>query len=324
MKTVQLLFEEIQHAHTLQPLWEALADTNEVNIQVGNIPIEGADVYVVPVDTMINLFPESLYDKIVWIDHGLGRNKPNVPFDFMTKIKLNLVESDWTKQHILDNIAIEQLPWRKGGASFTTDNIVTVGYPNNDELWRTKDSVNWSMPEHPTILYAPTWSLDPPTDKLKWEGRNRGNSIVTGQTVVQTALSYANTLFVKEHELGFHLDVPVAANCIFANPLNSCTTLLKMADILITDCSSVAVEFAILDRPIIEIVDNLHETLLLDIGIQTTAENLGSAIELAMSEPSLHSDKRDKWVKRTNYICDSNSSVRAAEAILKLLASNPL
>jgi len=88
--------------------------------------------------------------------------------------------------------------------------------------------------------------------------------------------------------------------------------LLEAADIMLTDTSSVAYEFLPLDRSII----TYRATARVDKGINITqADELGTAIQRSIDQPSEFSDKRHDYLAQLHPHNDGQSASRVVAAI---------
>ncbi len=94
--------------------------------------------------------------------------------------------------------------------------------------------------------------------------------------------------------------------------------LLQAATLLITDTSSVAYEFLILDRPII----TYRAAVRADKGIDIdTAGALPAAIERALSRPEEQSAQRQRYLAELHPYRDKDSADRVISAIENVLDS---
>tara|TARA_R110000824_G_scaffold30868_7_gene101026 strand:+ start:1474 stop:2400 length:927 start_codon:yes stop_codon:yes gene_type:complete len=253
--------------------------------------------------------------KTIWLRHDVNPTKGGTPFDSQTKLLNNLVESEWQKDRMLEGLARSDWTgtrYRSGNATWPEDdNITVVGFPTNDKLFAyeslpTTDNLN--------ILYAPTWtSARAPTVTNGWNENGRGNFNVVGRQVIKTLTKYGNVKY-KNHPEPSSIPLPVRnVTRIDANiPL---AKEMLVTDLLVTDSSSVAYEFAILDRPIIQITDGMHPELFTDVGVQTTADLLDDLLQSDFAEGIDNNNNRDKWVDRTNVKRDSGATRRAVDTI---------
>lgn len=137
-----------------------------------------------------------------------------------------------------------------------TSKIITTGYPRTDKLFAFSDSevVNLKRRLHlPTdrkiILYAPTWRV-----------RNRFDMMLDLDKM-KNMLSEKYVLLIRLHHLAASgYIVPEDKNFIFDFTLYQCIEdLYNIADILITDYSSVMFDYALLNKPMIFYVYDIEE-----------------------------------------------------------------
>lgn len=91
---------------------------------------------------------------------------------------------------------------------------------------------------------------------------------------------------------------------------------MQAADVLVTDTSSVAYEFLLLDRPII----TYNAIARIDKGINITSPaELGSAIEKSLADPQEYSSNRQYYLNEIHPYQDGESSIRIIDRIGKVL-----
>lgn len=91
---------------------------------------------------------------------------------------------------------------------------------------------------------------------------------------------------------------------------------MQAADLLVTDTSSVAYEFLLLDRPII----TYNAIARIDKGINITSPaELGSAIETSLADPQEYSSNRQYYLNEIHPYQDGESSIRIIDRIEKVL-----
>ena len=232
--------------------------------------------------------------------------------------------------------------------------LIDVGYPKSDALLQGKFDRTAVLSElgldagRETILFAPAW--DP------------GGSLRSfGEEVIEQLLAVGNTnVIVKLHPVS-HTPESSASYEFYTGGVNwkerfrkyednprfrhvtafQVDPLLVAADLLVTDFSSVALEFVGLDRPIIylDCPDYFENTLKLP-GYQTDADyvknnpranagrhvgivvehvsGLASAARDALANPGLNSSMRKELASMLLYNPGRAASVAASE-ILKLL-----
>lgn len=141
----------------------------------------------------------------------------------------------------------------KSALGISEKSILKCGLPRNDVLWNADKTKYQNIREKlflhydkTVILYAPTWrdskdngktySLDLPIDFNKWKDKLGDNYIVLFRSHILT------TDVTGINESNFVIDV---------SDYEDVNDLLIVSDILITDYSSIAFDYAILNRPIL-------------------------------------------------------------------------
>ena len=95
--------------------------------------------------------------------------------------------------------------------------------------------------------------------------------------------------------------------------------LMQASDLLITDTSSVAYEYLLLDRPIITFRAAVRRDKGIDI---TAAEDLPAAIEQSLREPDEFAARRQQYRSRLHPYTDGKSAQRVVAAITEILSSD--
>ncbi|MCK6573377.1 CDP-glycerol glycerophosphotransferase family protein [Myxococcota bacterium] len=190
--------------------------------------------------------------------------------------------------------------------------FVVTGLPRADALRAAPDArarviaAHGLDPARPLVVFAPRWhqrvALSP--------RRARGHGTLPWLTdVVEAVAAVGAQLIVlphpREHRSRRLALAPVVARVTDATPY------LCAADVLVSDFSPVVAEFAVRDRPIIQLVDAIaprvhrltgpanprsHE--LFDVGEQVVARGLGGALTAALSGADPAAAGRRAWVER--------------------------
>lgn len=235
--------------------------------------------------------------------------------------------------------------------------LFEIGYPKSDKLLNgeyRREEVLTELglnPEFKTVLYAPSW--------------DEGLSLRTdGERIIEIILGIKDiNLMVKLHPISYcPEDGPnykfytggvnwkerlkkFESNPNFRHiPVNSIDPYLSAGDVLVTDLSSVALEFIILDKPVIYIdcpeffrktlrevysgfgdtteefvKNNPRANAGRHVGdIVYDVEDLPEVIKKCISNPEEHSEKRRKFSESLIYN-PGKASEKAAETILRLL-----
>ncbi len=187
------------------------------------------------------------------------------------------------------------------------ERFVTVGMPKLDALVDgslRRDDVLTRLaldPALPTVLYAPTWS------------KKMSSLIHHGEALARELARFSGNVIVKLHDnsldprkakrdwraLFAMLESPRFRFVDAANVV----PLLAAADVLVSDASSVANEFALLDRPIVFLdIERLEEKVKDKADLDTWGRRSGDvidgpaallpALDAALADPKRHSDVR--------------------------------
>jgi len=186
--------------------------------------------------------------------------------------------------------------------------VIETGWPKLDRL---NPSVNISKrksefgfdPERPVILYAPTFS--PRYGSAKGLlNEIRGLQDQRFQWLVKFH-SLMNKSIISEFAL-------LENNSFKINRSDDILPLMEAADILLTDTSSVAYEYLLLDRPII----TFRTTTRSDKGINLLeAVDLRGALERSLLDPDEYSWNRSVYCDMIHPYNDGQSATRVLQAI---------
>ena len=235
--------------------------------------------------------------------------------------------------------------------------LVDVGYPKSDALLQgryTRATVLTQLgldPSRKTVLYAPTWDAGGAL-------RSFGDAVIE-QLLAVEGVNVIVKLHPVSHTPPSSSDYELYTGGVNwterlrkyeSNPLFrhvadfEADPLLVAADLLVTDFSSVALEFVVLDRPIIYIdcPEYFEKTLRLPyyesdpeyvktnprtnsgrhVGVVVEhVEGLAAAVADALANPSLNSDKRRELASILLFNPGHGAEVAAGE-ILRLLGLN--
>ncbi len=224
----------------------------------------------------------------------------------------------------------------------TPTNFAKVGVPKTDILYANTISSREILedlgldPNRKTILYAPTWSTYP----------NLSLSSIPffGVAICKAIKNDMNFIFKPHQNIQRLNEFPEQISemrCIikqnknmkFLDPSIDAISLMRASDLLITDFSSVGIEFLLLNKPLI-FIDHLGEKYsdpnLLDIEIREAGEiidnieNLATTITNCLENPHKKEKIRKQFARDLFYFSESNnkSAVRAANAIKSFLKKN--
>lgn len=198
---------------------------------------------------------------------------------------------------------------------YRTFMVSQTGWPKLDVLANSMDRAFMKRelgmnPEQPVILYAPTF---PP--KYTSAGALLSTIAQLKNDTYQWLVKF-HVLMDKEIQQRYR-DL-TGDNFRVVDDLNI-LPFMQAADLLITDTSSVAYEFLLLDRPII----TYRAVARKDKGIDLDrADDLGRAIERSLSNPDEFSERRQTYLKELHPYSDGKSSQRVVEAIETVLKNS--
>lgn len=220
-----------------------------------------------------------------------------------------------------------------------SDKLEITGYPRTDPLlnesWvRDRILKDVGVPlNKKNILYAPTWGHEKRRSFFPWE-ENIGRFI--GVTESFCEKNRCNFL-IRMHPNWYRQNMEQKRELedrirqsknIFHLPIERCRDvqpILYISDVLITDWSSIANDFILLDRPIVFLdVELPVERFVLKprdrVGyIVQKKKEFFEKIQEALNQPKLFEQKRRVIIKKLYKHLDGNSSKRCAQEILKLL-----
>lgn len=172
------------------------------------------------------------------------RDRPN--HRWYEKLHYHLVRTEFRSLHCILGLAEIDSEVLKG--AFDNDRVVTLGYPRNDIL--LGDPEAWPMTRRfgqydKVILYAPTFRdhgdvVTPFSDPFL---RRLQGELAARNWVMLTKLHRFDRCFRPPEGLANIVDVSVL--------VEDASEVLVETDMVVTDYSSVAVDFMLLDRPII-------------------------------------------------------------------------
>ena len=215
-----------------------------------------------------------------------------------------------------------------------------VGYPKLDALVNgrydaAKARARLALDMHrPTAIYAPTWS---PASSLNF----------AGETIVKSLFDAGLNVIIKPHDLSFDPDPKYSGGIDWRRRLRAIeragrivvasdpdpTPLLPAADVLITDHSSIAFEFCLLDRPIV-VVDapdlprvariNPERIALLRTAarVVTDPATVGAAAVDELAHPSRRAAERG-GIARSMFFAPGTATERALAVVYELLEMTP-
>jgi glycosyltransferase involved in cell wall biosynthesis len=212
-----------------------------------------------------------------------------------------------------------------------------VGYPKVDCLVDgslDRESIQRSLgldPTVPTVLYAPTWS---PYSSLHSMGAD----------VIRALAGLDINVVVKLHDRSYDRDVRGSGGINWSARLNricdqshvhiaqdaDASQYLFVADLLVTDHSSMGFEYMLLDRPIVvidcpQLIDKAHvnrdkvRQLRSAAAVAFDAASMVEAVRRELSEPMRLSSVR-RAIADELFYCPGGATTRAVQCIYDLLS----
>jgi hypothetical protein len=209
-------------------------------------------------------------------------------------------------------------------------NNIPAGYPKCDELVLAKKQPGYISkirqeviselgldPKEPIIVFAPSWD-DP-------EALRKGTIDALPQV---EALGFKN-LIVCPHDYDKMFN-KLEGTKIIKKPNKN--RYLMAADLLIGDISGIMIEFALLDKPMVQIdmtgnrhhygiwEDNPNHYGTFQIGEFASPDTLPQAVKAALDHPDKYKFLREYWIWRSFYNLGSASKV-TADKVIELTSS---
>jgi hypothetical protein len=169
-----------------------------------------------------------------------------------------------------------------------------TGWPKAD--WLYKRRFKRQRNKKPVIVFAPTFSRP---------GCDRPGMLKCYETVVNELKDM--TVYVCPHERDELYNAVKSPHTVKSADKRD---LLLRSDLLISDFSSIVWEYLVLDKPIIQLVEN-EDSLRLWLGrsdeqfrvgpVLTSPVNLAKTVNEALASPVQHAEERRAWRDRTFY-----------------------
>ena len=181
-----------------------------------------------------------------------------------------------------------------------------VGWPKSDSLF--DGSIQPLKCEHPMVLFAPSWNKK----RLVCSGVNK----FAGQ--VASCLRGVGTLICAPHPV----DRPEEGKINKGTSLNS---YLLAADVVVTDQSSIAIEAALIDKPVVHLFElyKLRGWTRQDgeqfvVGHMATLDTLRECVVDALAHPDRYDFMRRYW-REAILSYPGEGAFRAADAVERFL-----
>jgi hypothetical protein len=182
-----------------------------------------------------------------------------------------------------------------------------LAHPHNSQLMRRELGLD---PQQPVLLYAPTFP------RKYTSAPDLLNSIARLSSGPYFWLVKFHPLM--DDEIVNSYRVLCGENFLVVDDLNI-LPYMEAADILITDTSSVAYEFLLLDRPLITYRALARQDKGIDL---TQPSELEQAIERCMRQPQEFTARRASYLSELHPYTDGESSSRVVGAIEEVLDQN--
>ncbi len=189
----------------------------------------------------------------------IGRDVPSTSLSLSYRALMEREVRDWDVLLAQNAFSATTLP----GAFGYEGRVLELGYPRNDLLALGGDAqlrqrIRSALGVHPDsrlALYAPTWRDNRRTDSRQYA---LVNHLELGQ--VSRAVGETWTILVRGHSNTPGLSASSAyANVIDVTDYPDISELMLVADVLVTDYSSVMFDFVVSGKPIIFLVPDLEE-----------------------------------------------------------------
>lgn len=202
-------------------------------------------------------------------------------------------------------------------------NNLEIGYPKSDELVNgksTRDQVVNELgldPKEPIVMFAPSW--DDPDAKRKG----------TMDALPQVEALGLKNLLICPHDYDKMFNKLSGRKIIKDANKNK---YLLAADLMIGDMSGIMIEFAVLDKPMVQIdmygdkrmygiwEEPANHYGTFQIGEFATPDTLPNAVKQALNNPNKYKFLRDYWKWRSFYNLGTSAKA-AADAVEKLTGS---
>ncbi|HPC35907.1 MAG TPA: CDP-glycerol glycerophosphotransferase family protein [Candidatus Marinimicrobia bacterium] len=186
--------------------------------------------------------------------------------------------------------------------------VKETGWPKVDDLLKPYDRSELCQrlqldPHRKIILYAPTFSP-------KFKSSNEILKVISDlpHSDEQWIIKF-HDLMPSEDRRSFE-KLPHEKFRIYNGYDN--TSLLQIADVLISDTSSIVYEFMLLDKPVITIGAKVRQEKALNI---ESAENLRAAIERSLENPQEFAENRRQTLAQIHPYIDTLNSQRVLNAV---------
>ncbi len=252
-------------------------------------------------------------DKI-FLQHGVTKdNVSSWLHKYEKNLKLIVTVSDDEAKSFLDE-----------GYNYKKEILQVLGFPRFDNLERTKTKKQ--------ILIMPSWRKKllyaPPQYIMDSEYFKAINSLINNEDLIETAKKYNYQIIFKPHPMVYnYIELFDTNDYIKVDENTTYQELFKSSDLLITDYSSVAFDFAYMEKPLIyyqygndyNFEEGYFKYKTMGFGeVTQTQDELNQIVEEYLKNDCKMKDEYKSRVDNFYKYKDKNNCERVYEAILKL------
>ncbi|GEA61387.1 CDP-glycerol glycerophosphotransferase family protein [Vibrio comitans] len=189
-------------------------------------------------------------------------------------------------------------------------NVVETGWSNLDPMYRAIENNPYLSSEdaRPTILFCSTFTPKLSCADTVFETVKRLSEKGNWRWLVQFHPKMENTIVEKYKSIqGSNLQFVETDNVI---------PLLRAADVMLCDTSSVLIMFLLLNRPVVTFRNRSPSDYLINV---TKVNEIEEALSLAISKPDKTMSAIREYAEQVHPYRDGISSVRVVEATNKLI-----
>jgi CDP-glycerol glycerophosphotransferase len=199
--------------------------------------------------------------------------------------------------------------------------LLETGYPRNDRLVAAKSEKLREKfgiaPSQTVVLYAPTWRDDARDEQGNW---------ATVNNLQQVKLPSNFTLLYRGHTNTAASERKLGVDTIDVTDYPDVTDLYLLADVLVTDYSSVMFDFSVTGKPMLFLCPDLSQYQALrgfyfDFEGEAPGPILKTAAEVVAVLKNLdkskakYAQKYKNWRKKFNRLEDGKASARVVDAV---------
>lgn len=267
-----------------------------------------------PFQTVMQTWHGSMYKQI-----GLDRGAKG-------KSHLITVQDELNKWDMFLSQAAETTPIIRRAYGLPENAVIETGYPRNDELHDMAESTRAALrerlglaPDVTVVMYAPTWREAAQEDVELLDLEALGTAL--GPSFVLLRRGHVRSL---EGSWATHAD-----NVVDVSTYPQVGDLLAVADVLVTDYSSMMFDFSVTGRPMIFYtpdIDQYNDPKIrgsyFDLEerapgpVTRDAEEVVRLLRSVADWRDDWTERYDAWRRRYNHLDDGRASERAVDALL--------